>query len=147
MKEIWKTINEYPNYKVSNTGKVKSIKRNVKSKNDSMRTIRERILKPSKHRNGYLNVAIFKEKKRKDMYIHRLVAEAFIPNPNNLHQVNHINEIKTDNRVENLEWCTQEYNNNYGTHYKKVSKANTNNIKISKLVMCIETGVVYPSAS
>ena len=81
------------------------------------------------------------------MYIHRLVAEAFIDNPYNLPQVNHINECKTDNIVENLEWCTQEYNNNYGTHYKKVSKSNTNNIKISKLVRCIETNVVYPSAS
>ena len=148
MKEIWKTINEYPNYKVSNTGKVKSIKRNVKSKNGSMRTIRERILKQRTNNNGYQQVFLYNNCKiPKCLYVHRLVADAFIDNSNNLPQVNHKDEDKTNNCVSNLEWCTQEYNNNYGTHYKKVSKSNTNNIKISKLVRCIETGFVYPSAS
>ena len=77
----------------------------------------ETILKPTKNKNGYLaiNLVIAETGKQKGLYIHRLVAEAFIPNPNNLPCVNHKNEDKTDNRVENLEWCTQKYNCNYGT--------------------------------
>jgi len=70
---------------------------------------RKKFLKASVHHTGYTRICINK----KDKFIHRLVAEAFIPNPNNLPMVNHINEIKSDNRIENLEWCNNRYNITY----------------------------------
>lgn len=115
MTEIWKTIKDYPNYQVSNLGRVKSL--------NYLRTGKEKIMKNYKDRGGYLKVDLHKEGKIKKYYIHRLVASAFIPNPNNLPQVNHRNEIKTDNRVENIEWCTAQYNTNYGTRIERMAKA------------------------
>ena len=88
-----------------------------------MKTISERILRPATDKNGYLYVDLYKDGKRKTYKVHRLVAQAFIPNPHSLPEVNHKNEDKTDNRVENLEWCTQEYNINYGTRNVKVAKS------------------------
>lgn len=145
--EEWRDIPGYEGiYKVSNTGKVKSLERNVKGKNCSIYTIKEKILNPVKNRKGYLQVVLFKEGIMKCIKIHRLVAETFLKNPNNLPQINHINEIKTDNRVENLEYCDAKYNSNFGTRNERVSKSNTNNPKRSKAVKCIETGKIYPSA-
>lgn len=71
----------------------------------------------------------------------------FIDNPKNLEQVNHKNELKTDNRVENLEFCDAKHNNNYGTHNQRSAKSRINHQKLSKQVMCIETSVVYPSTN
>lgn len=112
--EIWRDIKDYPNYQVSNMGRVKSL--NYK------RTGKEKILKNSKNNSGYLYVCLTINKKEHNYRIHRLVASAFLPNPNNLPQVNHINEIKTDNRVENLEYCDSSYNINYGTRTEKTQK-------------------------
>lgn len=138
MNEEWRDIPGFEGlYKVSNKGEVKSL--------NYRRTNRERILKPGKDRNGYFQLLLYKKGKIKNMQIHRLVAQAFIPNPYNLPQVNHRNECKTDNRVENLEFCTQEYNLKYGSHNDRVVKANINNPKKSKSVICIETGKIYPS--
>ena len=72
-----------------------------------------RILKPSKNKKGYLLVSLFKNGTKKNARIHRLVAQSFIPNPQNLPQINHKDEDKTNNAVENLEWCDSKYNNNY----------------------------------
>lgn len=116
--EIWKDIEGYPNYQVSNMGRVKSLNYN--------RTGKEKILKPSKCR--YVMVGLNKDGKSKHFSVHRLVASAFIPNPNNLPYINHINEIKTDNRVENLEWCTAKYNANYGT--TQIRRAEKKKIRI-----------------
>ena len=80
-----------------------------------------------------MHVNLCKEGKRKTFRVNRLVAQAFMPNPNNLPEVNHKDENKLNNKVENLEWCTSEYNNNYGTRSKKISKAMING-KLSKPV-------------
>ena len=105
MEEIWKDIEGYEGlYKISNMGRVKSIKFN-----------KEKILFLQKDKYGYLRVGLRKMGKLKNYFVHRLVAEAFIPNPNNLPIVNHKDENKQNNCVENLEWCTVKYNNSYAT--------------------------------
>lgn len=140
--EIWKIIKGYENlYEVSNKGNVRSIKRKM-------------LLKPFDNGLGYLRVWLYKKNKRELFYIHRLVAETFIPNPNNLPEVNHINEDKTDNRVENLEYCDRMYNVNFGTRSRSASKSmkgvHINRKDLSKTVYQIDkyTGEilnVYPS--
>ena len=101
--EEWRDIKGFESlYEVSNLGRVKSLKFG-----------RERILKPGKDARGYLQVILCKDGKVKKFYVHRLVANTFIPNPNNLETVNHINEIKTDNRVSNLEWMNNKDNVRY----------------------------------
>lgn len=134
MKEEYKDIEGYENlYQVSNLGNVKSLNYN--------RTGKERILKPIKDNNGYLFVTLCKEREHIKYSIHRLVAEAFISNSDNLPQVNHIDEDRTNNNVTNLEWCTAKYNSNYGSRTERSA------LSRSKQVMCIETGVAYPSSS
>lgn len=114
MDEIWKNIPEYNGlYQVSNMGRVKSL--NYKG------TGKEKILKPATNKEGYLRVGLCKDGKRKRFRIHRLVAIHFIPNPNNLPEVNHIDENKTNNCVENLEWCDRVYNINHGTRTQRCS--------------------------
>ena len=115
-KEIWKNIEGYPDYQVSNMGRVKSLGNN--------KTRKEKIMSYDNNK-GYNRIQLCKDGKTKHFRIHRLVAQAFLPNPNNLPEVNHINEDKTDNRVSNLEWCNREYNINYGTHNKRIAKANS----------------------
>lgn len=101
MQEIFKNVKGYEGfYEVSNLGKVRST--SYKG---------TRILKPSKTKNGYLNVVFCVNQVKVHKLVHRLVAEAFLDNPGNLEQVNHISGNKEDNSVENLEWYTQEYNN------------------------------------
>ena len=103
MEEIWKDIKGYEGiYQISNLGRVKSSERRGNG--------REIILKGWKPKDGYKRVKLIKKYKVENKLIHRLIAEAFIPNPNNYPVVNHKNGIKTDNQIENLEWCTQKYN-------------------------------------
>lgn len=131
MNEIWKQIADYDGYFISSLGRVKS----TKQWNGSS----ERILKQGISKKGYSVVVLSKNNNTKTFLVHRLVAFAFIPNPQNFNQINHINEIKTDNRVENLEWCTNSYNMSYGSRLLKQIQ------KCSKPVLCVETDVVYPS--
>lgn len=101
--EIWKDIKEYEGlYQVSNFGRVKSLNYN--------RTQNEKILKPGNDCLGYYRVSLSKCGKAKTKAIHRLVAETFIDNPNRYNYINHIDCNKTNNNVENLEWCTQKHN-------------------------------------
>ena len=114
MKEIWKDIKGYEGlYQVSNWGNVKSTQ--------YYHGTYERTLKPTKDKDGYLQVILYKDGKRKMHRIHRTVAEAFIPNPDNLPQINHRDENPSNNRVDNIEWCDCKYNINYGTRTKKAS--------------------------
>lgn len=111
MKEEWKDIKGYEGkYQVSNLGRVKSL--------DYQGKKREIILKPGINK-GYYQVGLYKYAMCKSLYIHRLVAETFIENPNNLPCINHKDENKLNNRVDNLEFCTQKYNNRY-SKIKKV---------------------------
>ena len=111
--EIWKDIEGYENlYQVSNMGRIRSVKTG-------------RIRKSVTYSSGYQYVNLSKNNSTKIYLIHRLVAKAFLPNPDNLPQVNHKNEQKDCNMVTNLEWCSKEYNINYGTRNEKVAEVNS----------------------
>lgn len=124
--EVWKTIDNFETYQISNYGNVKSL--------NYHRTGKEKFLNLNTDKNGYRYVILYKDKKPHTFKVHRLVAQAFIDNPDNLPQVNHKDENPANNYAENLEWCDCTYNNNYGTHKEKVSKANTNDPTKSKKV-------------
>ena len=133
MIEIWKPIDGYESYSVSSLGRIKSTKQ--------WHGTSERILRCGISKKGYSIVALCNNGKSKSFTVHRLVAKAFIPNPNNYDQINHINENKTDNRMENLEWCDGKYNMNYGTRTaKQIAKR-------SKPVMCIESNTIFKSSA
>lgn len=122
MKEIWKDVKNYEGlYQVSNLGNVKVLDRIVNSaiKNNTKVKRKGRMLKQY-IKQGYPQVTLTLNNKRKYCNVHRLVAEAFIPNPNNLPQINHIDENKLNNNVDNLEWCTAKYNCNYGTRNSRI---------------------------
>ncbi len=122
MDEQWRDIAGYEGYyQISSSGRVKSVERYIQDSYGmkSPYRIPPRILKPKQTSNGYLFVHLAMYGKIRPCRIHRMVAEAFIPNPDRLPTVNHKNEDKTDNRVENLEWCTQAYNNEYGTRAQR----------------------------
>lgn len=122
-KEYWKPVVGYEGlYMVSNWGRARSFDQWVKGKNGSIRFCKGRILKLSTNNQGYLLVTLYKNGKVKKFLVHRLVAEAFLPNPDNLPEVNHKDENKLNNVVSNLEWCNRTYNNNYGTRNEKVAK-------------------------
>lgn len=127
MEEIWKSFG-YEDYKVSNFGRIKSYKYDKEH---------GKIMKPYKDTKGYLQIDLQldgrKRQNRKHFAVHRLVAQAFIPNPDNLPQVNHKDENKENNHIDNLEWCTNEYNATYGTHVERVME------KIRKPIYSIDT--------
>ena len=143
MTEIWKDIPGFEGmYQASNLGNIKSLSRKV----DNRYMLQERVLKPALNAQGYLFVVLCKKGKTFDKRVNRLVAEAFIPNPYKKTYVNHKNEIKTDNNVENLEWMTPKENSNYSVKkIKQYSKNNEyiktwNNLEIIKEQLEIDKG-------
>ena len=133
--EIWKPILGFEQfYEISNLGNIKSLPRTAKAKNGNFYLRKERILKPCL-KPIYESVNLCGIHNRRQEYIHRLVAETFIPNPNNKPQVNHINGLKTDNRVENLEWCTHKENMTHAKEKglkKQTYGTNNPNAKLTK---------------
>lgn len=102
MEEIWKKVEGHPRYEVSNLGRIRAIYiRGIK---------RNKILKPKLTKKGYLEASLYKEGGHKSFALHRLVAEAFIPNPNNYPTINHMDGNKQNNNISNLEWCTYKEN-------------------------------------
>ena len=130
MEEIWKDKKDYEgHYQVSNCGRVKSFDTYRKGKNGSIRFYKGKILKLKTNKDGYSQIGLWKNGKRKYFLVHRLVAEAFISNTDNLPCVNHKDENKQNNVVSNLEWCSAQYNNTYGTRIERVA------LKKKKLVL------------
>ena len=127
---MFEKIKEFPQYEINTKGQV--------------RNSNKHILSQSMSNTGYYRVHLCKNGKAKWYAVHKLVAETFIPNPLHLPEVNHKDENKLNNDVSNLEWCSSNYNKNYGTRNKRISKTQTNN-NLSQLVKCVETNVIYPS--
>lgn len=124
MEEIWKDIPDWEGmYQISSIGNIRSLNRPVKARGDKISIKKGKILKPLFDKDGYLHIGLYKEQKGYFRRLHRLVALAFIPNPENKPLVNHLNGIKDDNRVENLEWCTQQRNMQHA--HKTGLKVNT----------------------
>ena len=137
--ETFKDIKGYDDYQVSNLGRVKSLLHG-----------KERILKPCMTRKGYLLVNLYKDGEGKSYFVHRLVAEAFIPNPDNLPQINHKDECKINNCIENLEWCSASYNMNYNDGQKRRGVKKINGKRSKKVYQYSLDGVLvaeYPSTN
>ena len=111
----WKKVKGYEDcYEVSSKGDIRTIPREVQTRNHP-RMVPERILKPQQDKDGYLMVCLSKNNIKTSKKIHRLVAEAFLENPNGYSSINHKDENKRNNSVDNLEWCSSLYNTRYGT--------------------------------
>lgn len=121
-KEVWKDVVGYEGlYEISSFGRLKRLKRTTLGKDGVEYNYPELIIKGDYDKDGYIRTTMSKNKKKKTKKIHRLVAEAFIPNPNNYPEVNHLDEIKDNNHVSNLEWTTTRGNANHGTRNERIA--------------------------
>lgn len=151
IEETWNPIKGYEElYEVSNLGRVRSLDRVYVRKDGSRYTINGRLMKPFDTKDGYKSVKLRSYGNRKTFRVHRLVAQAFIPNPDNYMIVNHKDEDRINNRADNLEWCTNLYNLNYGSAKERLSISHKRNPVYSKPVeqYTIEGQFIksYPSA-
>ena len=138
--EVWKDVVGYEGlYKVSDKGNVYSVER----KDSRGKKWGGRALQPSYHSNGYLCLNLNKNGVTKNKKVHRLVLEAFVSNPNNYPEVNHRDEDKSNNNVENLEWCTRKQNVNHGTAIKRASQKRRKKVK----AVNVESGEVLTFSS
>ena len=125
--ELWKDIKGYEGiYQISNLGKVYSLKS-------------KKFLKSQFNNKGYVTIDLYKGGKGKRFFVHRLVAQAFLSNPNNYKEINHKDEDKTNNSAYNLEFCDHKYNSSYGTKCERTAE------KIKKAVFCVELNKFFKS--
>ena len=131
--EIWKDIEGYEGiYQVSNLGRVRSLDRTYILKNGRQQSAKGCIMSQFDTKDGYKSVRLRTSESRKTFRVHRLVAMAFIENPHNLPIINHKDENKINNCVDNLEWCNQEYNVCYGSSLQRLSVTHKNHPNLSK---------------
>lgn len=130
-KEVWRDVVGYEGlYQVSNLGRVKSLDRLINGRCSGHKTkFEERILKTFTNKKGYYRVGLVKNRKQIKYFVHRLVAIAFIPNPENKPYINHKDETPYNNNVNNLEWVTPKENSNYGTLIERSAKSHSKPIK------------------
>jgi len=154
MKEIWEDIEGYEElYQISNLGRVKSLERYRKGKRGANTFCKERILIDRVSNNGYSQICLSKDNAKKLLLVHRLVAKAHIPNDQNLSCVDHINGVRTDNRVENLRWCSHKDNLNFDLARKNISKSNRGSERCKRHLHSIqracrkEVVIVFPDGS
>lgn len=145
MNEIWKDISGYAGiYQISSLGRVKSL-----SRISNNRTLSEKLLTPSLSNSGYAWICLSNNKDKKHFFIHRIIAQSFIPNPMNKMQVNHIDGVKTNNSIDNLEWVTNSenqkhaYKNNLNS-VSELQKKRTSKAKSSS-VIDTESNTIYSS--
>ena len=145
MEEIWKCIEGYEGYfEVSNMGNFRSKDRIIKYKSNGLRNYPGKSLKTETIVEGYQRIVLMKDGIKRRYMCHRLVAQTFIPNGDNKPFVNHINGNKADNRVNNLEWCTQSENE---LHSFRILGNNMTNKTYPKRIKCIETDTIFASMS
>lgn len=134
--DYWRTVKDYEGvYEVSRRGEVRTLPRLLRSRNGTLSFESSKMLVPNPGRRGYLRYVLSMSGKTTLRSAHRMVADAFIPNPHNLPQVNHIDENKTNNCVENLEWCSAKYNCNFGTRIARISK----NRRMYRNIIAVDT--------
>lgn len=131
--EVWRSVVGYMDlYEVSNLGRVRSLERYYTQRNGYSYHMNGCIMSPFDTKDGYKAVRFRANGTRKTFRVHRLVAEAFVPNPDNLPVVNHKDENKTNNCADNLEWCSVDYNLHYGTSSERLSRSHKNHPRLSK---------------
>lgn len=139
--EQWKPVSGYEGlYEVSDRGRVRSVEKVVtgSSRNGGLTHRMPRLLRQNQKRNGYLTVDLCRQGTVRTTLVHRIVAQAFLSNPDNLSQVNHLNLTKTDNRAENLEWCSPLENMR---HAQRNGARGTSSLR--RFIRCRETGAVF----
>jgi hypothetical protein len=141
--EIWKEVKGYEGlYEASNLGNIKRLPSVIRYKSNGTRNYPGKMLIQERMLDGYLRIVLSKNGNHKRFMSHRLIAETFIPNPYNKPYINHKNGVKSDNRIENLEWCSQEENEQHAV--KVLGKTMVGKTYPCK-ILCIDTGITYKS--
>lgn len=141
--EIWRVYPDYSFIEVSNLGRVRTKDRSVKGKDGKKYHYKGRVLKQQQNKDGYMTVGLGANGKQVRLRVSRAVATCFIPNPNNLPEVNHIDCDRTNNRWDNLEWCTFEYNITYREKYGVSAKEATKILRKPMIAINPETNEVF----